>query len=201
MKLTGTIDVGGGVQIPFTNYFKREGKMKIEATFQGMTQEIAVDSSGGWQINPFMGSKDPQPMNPDLYKIMKKQADFEGELIDYKNKGYTATFLGTEDFEGTSANKISLENKDGELVTYYIDAGTNLPLKQTQKFKMADSEVEQETILGDYRQEGGLMMPHSIESKTPGQEGTQKITITTVELNVPVDDSIFKMPPKADTTK
>lgn len=203
MKMTGIFDVGGGVQIPFVNYFARPGKMKIEATFQGMTQQIAVDGNSGWQINPFMGSKDPEPMNGDELKMMKQQADFEGHLVDYKDKGYTAEFLGQEDFEGTQVNKVSLSNKDGEQTTYYLDAESNLLLKESQKIKMADNEIQTETVYGDYKTDGGMMLPHSIESKTPGQEGSQKITISTVEVNVPVDNAMFVMPPKSapDTTK
>ncbi|MEO6167164.1 MAG: hypothetical protein ABIO98_06565 [Chitinophagales bacterium] len=196
IKMTGSIDVGGGIQIPFTNYFARPGKMKIEATFQGMTQQIAVDGNSGWQINPFMGSKDAEPMNGDEFKVMQQQADFEGHLFDFKEKGYTAEFLGQEDFEGTPVNKISLSNKEGEQTTYYVDAESNLLLKEAQKIKMADSEIQSETIYGDYKEEGGMMMAHSIESKTPGQEGSQKITLNTVEVNVPVDNAIFVMPPK-----
>lgn len=202
MKMTGTVDVGGGIQIPFTNYFARPDRMKIEATFQGMTQQIVVDGNTGWQINPFMGSKDPEPMNGDELKIMKQQADFEGHLIDFKEKGYTAEFLGQEDFEGTPVNKISLTGKDGEQTTYFIDAASNLLLKESQTIKMTDTELQSETIYGDYKEEGGMMMAHSIESKTPGQEGSQKITVNTVEVNVPVDVTMFVMPPKsAEPTK
>ncbi|MGB3074483.1 MAG: hypothetical protein WBB36_04140 [Chitinophagales bacterium] len=202
MKMTGTVDVGGGIQIPFTNYFARPDRMKIEATFQGMTQQIVVDGNTGWQINPFMGSKDPEPMNGDELKIMKQQADFEGHLIDFKEKGYTAEFLGQEDFEGTPVNKISLTGKDGEQTTYFIDAASNLLLKESQTIKMADTELQSETIYGDYKEEGGMMMAHSIESKTPGQEGSQKITVNTVEVNVPVDVTMFVMQPKsAEPTK
>lgn len=197
IKMTGTVDIGGGMQIPFTNYFARPGRMKIEATFQGMTQQIAVDGSTGWQINPFMGSKDPEPMNAEQLKVMKQQADFEGHLFNYKEKGYTAEFLGQEDFEGTPVNKISLSNTEGEQTTYYLDAETHLLLKELQTIKMTDNEMQSETIYGDYKDEGGLMMAHSMESKSPGQEGSQKITLSTVEINVPVDASIFVMPAKS----
>lgn len=202
IKMTGTVDVGGGIQIPFTNYFSRPEKMKIEATFQGMTQQIVVDGNSGWQINPFMGSKDPEPMNGDQLKVMKQQADFEGHLFNFKEKGYTAEFLGSEDFEGTPVNKISLTGKDGEQTTYFLDAESNLILKEAQTIKMSDTEMQTETIYGDYKDVGGMVMAHSIESKSPGQEGSQKITLNSVELNAPIDAAIYVMPPKtAEPTK
>jgi hypothetical protein len=43
-----------------------------------------------------------------------------------------------------------------------------------------------------------------VESGVKGGTEKQKITISKIELNVPVDDSIFKMPPpapKADAPK
>lgn len=202
MKMTGTVDIGGGIQIPFTNYFARPDKMKIEATFQGMTQQIAFDGNSGWQINPFMGSKDPEPMNADELKVFKQQADFEGHLVDYKEKGYTADYLGSDDFEGTPVNKITLTGKEGDVITYYIDAESNLLLKESQTFKLADTEMQSETIYGDYKSEGGMMMAHSIETKSPGQEGSQKVTVDSVAVNVPVDLAMFAMPAKStDSTK
>jgi hypothetical protein len=43
-----------------------------------------------------------------------------------------------------------------------------------------------------------------VESGVKGTDQKQKLTITKVELNVPADDSMFKMPPaapKADAPK
>jgi len=66
-------------------------------------------------------------------------------------------------------------------------------------------ETESETTFGDYKEEAGIMMPHSMESKAQGAPGTQKITITRVEMNTTEDDAKFKMPaivpPPATETK
>jgi hypothetical protein len=48
------------------------------------------------------------------------------------------------------------------------------------------------------------MFPFAVESSVKGTDQKQKLTITKVELNVPADDSLFKMPaaaPKADAPK
>ena len=50
----------------------------------------------------------------------------------------------------------------------------------------------------------GIMFPFAVESGIKGTDQKQKLTITKVELNVPADDSMFKMPaaaPKADAPK
>jgi hypothetical protein len=40
----------------------------------------------------------------------------------------------------------------------------------------------------------GLVIPFAIESGVKGSQEREKLTITKIELNVPADDSIFKMP-------
>jgi hypothetical protein len=44
---------------------------------------------------------------------------------------------------------------------------------------------------------GGIIFPFAVESGAKGSSEKQKLTITKVELNVPADDSIFKMPAAA----
>ena len=40
-------------------------------------------------IMPLMGSKEPQKMSEDDAKEIIEQADFDGPLVDYKEKGNT----------------------------------------------------------------------------------------------------------------
>jgi len=126
---------------------------------------------------------------------MKEQAQFEGKLVNYKEKGSTVELLGKDDLEGTEIYKIRLTDKDSAISTYYIDAKSYLVLKQDDKRKVKEKEINMETTLGDYKAEDGYIMPHSIETKSDaGMMGSQKVTIDKVEFNVPVDDSIFTMP-------
>ena len=46
----------------------------------------------------------------------------DGMLWNWKEKGYTVTFDGKEDMEGTSCYKIKVDTKEGDSFTYYIDA-------------------------------------------------------------------------------
>ena len=54
------------------------------------------------------GSNDPQPMSGVEEKSFKLQADMDGPLVDYADKGYTVEYLGEEDVEGTPAHKLRL---------------------------------------------------------------------------------------------
>jgi len=64
-----------------------------------------------------------------------------------------------------------------------------------------------ESAIGDYKEVDGIVFPFAVESGVKGSPEKQKLTITKMELNLPVDDSIFKMPapapapPKTDAPK
>ena len=46
----------------------------------------------------------------------------------------------------------------------------------------------------DYKEVGGLVLPHTIVQGPKGSPQKQTITIDKVELDVPLDDARFKMP-------
>jgi len=184
-----------GNEVPLTITIKRPDKIRTEVTIQGQTQITAYDGNQGWTLNPFRGSRDVEKLNQEQTKNLRESAQFEGELVNYKDKGCTAELLGKDDFEGTDVYKIKLTNKEGDVTTYYIDSQTYLILKKVTKRKMKEVEISTETLYGDYKSEDGYISPHSLEVKQVGSRGDyQKITIEKEEFNVPVDDNIFTMP-------
>ncbi len=122
-KITGKM-IQGGMEIPFVQMAKRPGKMRVEATLQNLTLIQTFNGSEGWTINPFAGVTDPQPMSEDQVKSMKYNADMDGMLWNWKDKGYEVTLVGEEDMEGTPCYVIKLVTTAGDTFTYYIDSDT-----------------------------------------------------------------------------
>ena len=94
--------------------------------------------------------------------------------------------------------------KNGDVQTVYLDADSFLQIKEVDKRTVRGTEQETESSIGDYKEVNGMMFPFAIENAVKGSDQKQKITISKSELNVPVDNSIFKMPaaaPKADAPK
>ncbi len=193
VKYTGTFS-GMGADIPVTITIKRQDKIKMDMNFQGMSLIQAYDGTTGWSINPFNGKKDAEKMPAEEVKDMKENAEWEGQLINYKDKGYKVELIGKEDMEGSEAYKIKLTDKDGDVTYYFLDATSYLVIKQSAKRKFKEKEITQEEYPGNYQAVEGIMFPMSMEIKTSGQDQSQKGTFTKVELNVDVDDAIFKMP-------
>lgn len=177
----------GSINIPFVEYIKVPDKIKIEVTRQGLTSQTAYDGTIGWRLNPFRGVKIPEKITAENTKDLKKEADFEGELIDYRKKGSKAEYLGIDDFEGSDVYKIKLTDSDGEAATYFIDKVTNLILKKSVRRKIKEKEQKIETVYSVYKSVDGYLMPFSIESAGGA-------VIDKVEFNLEIDDGIFNMP-------
>lgn len=207
IKSTATMAMGPGMEAPGVLIQKRENLARLEFTIQGLTAVQAYDGKNAWQIMPFMGKKDPELMSADEAKEVEEMADLDGPLVDYKSKGHQVELLGKEKIEGTDAYKLKVKLKNGDVQTLYLDADAFLEIKEETTRTVRGSEQVVEAAIGDYKEVDGILFPFAIESGIKGSPQKQKLTITKIELNVPADDSIFKMPAaapapaKADTPK
>jgi outer membrane lipoprotein-sorting protein len=198
MRMTGRTTVGPGGEAPLVIEFKRPNKIRLDITLQGMTLTQAYDGKNGWQINPFAGSKNAEPMSPEELKQADDQSDIDGSLVDWKAKGHTVELLGKEKVEGTDAYKLKVTLKSETIHYLYLDADSYLDIKLESKRTIRGTETEAEQTIGDYKEVGGLLIPHALESGVKGRPEKQKITIEKIELDVPIDDSRFAMPAKKD---
>ncbi len=194
LKITGKI-IQQGLEIPITIQQKRPNMVRIDVTFQGKTQTGSYDGETGWKTNPFQGSPDPEKVAGDELKELQEQSDMDGPLVDYKTKGHTVELIGKEDMEGTPVYKLKLTLKNGDVRNIYIDAENSLMLKMNLKRKTPGGEMEADQFVGNYKKVNGIMTAFSIETKIAGQTVSQ-IVFDKVEMDVPVDDSVFKMPAK-----
>ena len=194
IRMSGRMTVGPGMEAPIVIEVKRPNSVRMEFTFQGMTGVQAFDGKTGWMVMPFTGKKDPEPMPAEQLKDFEDQGDLDGPLVDYQAKGSKVEYLGKESVEGAECYKLKLTKKNGNVIHMFIDTDSNLPLKTTGKRMMRGTEVEGEASLGDYKEVGGLLFAHVLESGIVGNPMRQKIVIEKIELNVALDDARFKMP-------
>lgn len=194
MRVSGDFAVSG-IQASFTQVYKRSNKVRLDAAIQGMTLTRSYDGQSGWQVNPFMGKGTPEPMSADDVKQMQEEADFDGPLVDYKQKGNTVQLAGKENIDGADAYHLKVTLRAGDLRDLYIDANSFLVKKTIAKVSMQGAEVQMETKFNDYREVQGVKLPFSIDQHAlDGQAPDQKITIQKIEMNFAVEDATFKMP-------
>ena len=196
LRATGKllVPVQGQIELGFVQIKKRPDEARTEASLQGMTQIEAYDGKEGWKVSPFFGRKDPERMSADDVRALVEDTELDGPLVDWRAKGSTVEYLGTEDVDGTPAHKLKVVRKNGDVSFVYLDPDHFLEIRiVTQRIRHGAHE-EVETDLGDYEKAGNVFVPTSIEVGSKGAPDKQVIVIDKVEANVPVDEAIFHFP-------
>src|SRR3989441_5197495 len=184
----------GSFRADFRQENKRADKVREEFIIQGRAQEQAYDGKTGWQIAPFGGRKDPELLSQDDLKSLVVDADIDGPLVDYKEKGHKAELVGHDSMEGTDCFKIKLSMKNGDVRYYYLDADSYLELKLEIQTTIRGALQESEMYYGDYEQVNGIYYPFAIEQAQKGSASRTQISVEKVEQNVLLEDAHFSLP-------
>jgi hypothetical protein len=186
----------GSFRAGFVQENSRPGKVREENIIQGLTAVDGYDGKTGWRVNPFSGRRDAQLLSEDDLKGLAEDADIDGQLVGYKQKGHKAELLGHDPVEGTDCYKVKLTLNNGDIRTYYIDTDSNLEIKMESQRIVRGSLEENETYFGDYEKVEGVYYPFAFqtaEKGTPESDRTQ-YTVEKIEVNVPLSDDRFAMP-------
>jgi len=194
MKMTGKM-VTQGQEMQVIFWMKRPNLVLQEMTFQGQKMARAFDGQKGWMLNPFMGSSTPQEIPGPQSELMKDNSDFDGPLIDYKAKGSKIELVGPDTVDGTKAYRLKVTLKNGKVTDVYLDAATGLEIKLVNELNQGGQKVKIETLPSNYKAVSGVLMPHTIKSLVNGQVQAE-VTVDSIEIGIPIDDSVFKMPRK-----
>jgi hypothetical protein len=185
LKVEGQIEVQG-LAIPFTMQAVHMKGMRVDAEFQGNKIIDITTPTKGWSQNPLMGKSSLEAITADELKTKLDELDVQDEFVNYKEKGSTVEFLGKEEEEGTSYNKIKLTTKNGNEKTYYFDLVTNLIYKEETTVKQQGQEIKQSVKYLDYKTlENGIKMAFKTDL------GMMMMVTNKVTINPTIDETIF----------
>src|SRR5215475_2411211 len=194
VRQAGKFDLGGGFIARVSQENMRPNLVREEFTLQGMTAVQAFDGSTGWQIQPFQGHKDPELMGEDDLRDMQLDSDFDGALVDYKEKGNTVEFLGHDVVDGDDALRLKCTLKNGDIIYYYLDPDTFLEIRKEIQQTIRGAVRERVVDLGSYKPVNGVMYPFSIATGSKSNPGAQTLTVEKLEVNTALDNSLFALP-------
>ncbi len=189
IKLTGSMNAGG-MEMPVTVTTLNGKASRMEFTINGMTNYTILTTTGGWMYFPIQGQTKPEALPEEMVKEQQDQLDVMMDpLIDYKAKESKVTYLGKDDVEGTECHKLKVTLKNGKEETIFLDAGNYYCLRSVEKTKANGKEVEAISAFSNYQKlPEGIVFPMSIDNNGG------PLTLKSVEINKPVDESIFKIP-------
>jgi len=194
IRMTGKFDGGGGFTASVSQENVRPDLVRETLSLQGMTEVQAYDGTTGWQIQPFRGKKDPELLGEDDLRDLLLDADFDGPLVDYKEKGNTVEYLGHDVVDGDDALRLKVTLKNGDVLYYYLDPDTYLEIrKEIQQF-IRGSVRERVMGFGSYKPVAGVMYPFSVSQGTKDHPEDQTTTVQKLKVNVLIDPKDFALP-------
>jgi hypothetical protein len=168
-----------------------------------MTLSRGFDGQQGWEKAPAQGNSESavNVLSGQELEDLRTEADFDGILMEYKQKGYKVELSGKEAVEGKDSYRLKVTMRDGVVRNIFIDAASFLEVKVAGKAEREGVATDFELILSDYRSVEGIKFPFSFEDRQPGGgAASQKLVLQKVEFNVAIDDSAFAVPVTAART-
>jgi len=197
-RVSGHVSFSQSMEGTFVVELKRPLKMHVEITIEGQKIIRVYDGkSSGWMVNPFLETKEVQPLSPDDLKNISDESDFDGPLVDYKSKGNQIEFVSKESLDDKPVYRLKLTNKNGDVRFYFFDASSYLLLKWEGLRKSGEQELPWESFFSDFHEVQELKFPFRIDQGSPGTELKQTLVAEKIELNPQIEDSRFTKPAPA----
>ncbi|HTQ56692.1 MAG TPA: hypothetical protein VMI94_19635 [Bryobacteraceae bacterium] len=187
---TGTMEITGmGLKGTLTSYRAEAGKSYTAIELEGVGKiEEGTDGQVAWSINPMEGARIKEG---DERATAFRNAAMQVEMHwrDFYKK---AELNGTEDVDGKPCYKLVLTPNEGGAETRYYDKSTGYLVKVVLPTSTPNGPVTVELGLSDYRDEGGIRVPHTITQKVPNADILVKID--SIKHNPDIPAGRFDLP-------
>jgi zinc protease len=156
-----------GISMTLTAWVARPNKTRtlIESDIIGRI-ERGFDGSVAWELSTTGG---PRVLDGARFDDVVRDSRFDG-LTAWREWVVKAESQGAADVEGKPAWKVLITPKRGAPETLFFDQASFLLVKIEVTVNSAMGDVPTENFVGDYRDVGGLRLPHRIRQKAAGQE-------------------------------
>lgn len=202
LKAIQTVKVTRTVGTPFQKvnmviYRKRPGLLRTEQTSPtGQTTASGINAEAVWDPAP-QGKFAIRP-EPSAAQLRDFDGDFDGDLlVDWQAKGHTVTLEGKEKLGETDTYKLKVTAKSGAVRDIYLDATTFLDRQHSGVLALPNNRKREFTFTyGNWKDVEGVKFPFDADEERRDGPVTQSFAIYThkIELNVPMEDSLFATP-------
>ena len=201
IKMTASVNQQG-MEIPLEIIQLKNGKQMTLINFQGKEIKQGVfDGEILWSHN-FMTMKAEKSDAEATANFKLETNDFPDSFINYKEKGYTVEYLGKETIDGAETYKLKLTKepvtidgkKEDSVSFYFFDTENYVPIAVQSEIKSGQGKgMVSQVTMSDYQEVDGIYFPFSMTQGLKGKPGNP-LTITKIELNPTIEDSLFVFP-------
>ncbi|MDI1336392.1 MAG: hypothetical protein PSU94_09450 [Lacunisphaera sp.] len=182
--------------VPFTMVAQRPSRLRVES-FTPLRRVVqAYDGAGKpWTSHSELKGGAPLDMNAADANDFVANADFDGPLVNFAAKGYSVDYAGEEPIDGRNAFKLLVMNKSDNIFFLWVDAENHEIVKRTAYRVFSNQRVAVDTFFKDFREVGGVLQPHRIETTANGRT-LYIMLIDRMEANPPaIPPETFARPP------
>jgi outer membrane lipoprotein-sorting protein len=187
IKITGKMTMMG-MELPMEMWMKNPDKIKSVTSMNGQDIIQVFDGKKGYMINPMTGSSTPVELDQETAGSLLRSNLFQNFLANYLKEG-KLTLEPEEAVNGVPCFKIKTLAEGGAIIYMFIDKSTYHLVKNTANVTSQGTEVTVESFPSDYKDFNGVILPAKTTTSASGMEFV--LEFTNVEVNIPMEDSIF----------
>jgi hypothetical protein len=189
IMITGNMSMMG-MEVPVTMWMKNPDKIKIQTDLNGQNLVQVYDGIKGYTVNPMTGSSAPVEMTSEEVKQTLRANMFQNYMAVYLKNGQLG-LEGEEKVNDKPSFKLKATNEGGNVIYFFIDKASYLMTKISTTTSQGGATVQVETFPSEYTETNGFILPMKTTTSAQGMEFEMKFT--KVEVDNPMDDSMFKI--------
>jgi outer membrane lipoprotein-sorting protein len=189
IKITAKLSMMG-MEMPTVMWMKNPDKIKTVTTVNGQDMIQAFDGEKGYTVSPMTGSTEPVEMTPDQVKQTVRSNIFQNSMVKYLKNGQL-TLAGEDKVNDKPAYKIKATLEGGTVIDMFIDKSSYFLVKTSTTVSQGGMTVVVDSYPSNYTETDGVLIPMTTTTSAQGMDIL--INFTKVEVNVPMEDSIFKI--------
>jgi outer membrane lipoprotein-sorting protein len=179
-----------GMDMPIEIWMKNPNKIKSVTSVNGQNIIQVFDGEKGYMVNPMAGSSVPVEMTAEQIKDVARNNMFNNYMAQYLRDG-KLTLAGEDNVNDKPVFKIKADLGGGNTATMFIDKSAYLLLKTVADVNQGGMSMTVESYPTDYTETGGILVPMKTMTSASGME--MVTTFTKVEVDIPMDDSVFSI--------
>lgn len=174
-------------------YKKRPGLYRSEQKVEGRPDTIVRGfAESAWE---HANGKTTTREGAGAVEQREVDADFDGFLVDYRDKGHAVALEGKARVGAAEAWKLKVTMKSGAVRYVYLDPETLLERRHETTVELAPNRRVATTIdFSDWREVNGVKFPFAIEEERDAPGQTFVIYTKAIEVNMPLDEALFRPP-------
>ncbi len=191
VRMVGTYSIpDAGIVAPLEILKLRPNKYLFRTTFGPLGEILSgFDGTHAWAVQPGQGAI---LLEKEMAKQVAEQSDFFGDFHDLSRFAKVELAEDAE-FEGRRVQRVRMVRATGDTIVEFFDAASGLSAGSITIVGGALGRSETTTLVGEYRDFGGLKVATRIEQRTP----QYKLIISIVSVEFDTVDAAAVEPPES----